>query len=261
MNISVLNGSTINNEVKSLGGEREEILSGNIRNLGNTTRTVVGQSIGAFYGWKSDGIFQNQEEIDNSPTRGVEQPGDIRIVDSNGDEVINEDDKVFLGSPIPDFVYGFTISGSYRQFNFLMDFDGQIGNKILNARLAERGFRQLNYDAAFLDRWTGPGSSNSEPRVTESGHNYEVLDRFLEDGDFFRLRNIQLGYTVPVNSIGGVSFRNIRLFANATNVFTNTDFNGFNPQVGGGAVIATGIAGGNIFPLARSYTFGIEIDF
>jgi len=255
------NGSTINNEVKSLGGGRDDIIAGNIRNLGNTTRTVVGGEIGAFYGWKMNGIFQTQEEIDSSPNRGVEQPGDIRIVDTNGDGTINEDDKVVLGSPIPDFVYGFSLSGGYKQFDVTMDFDGQIGNEIINARLAERGFRQLNYDAAFLDRWTGPGTSNSEPRVTESGHNFEVLDRFLEDGDFFRLRNVQLGYTVPVNSIGGVTFRNIRVFANATNVFTNSDFNGFNPQVGGGSVIATGIAGGNVFPLARSYTFGVEIDF
>lgn len=254
------NGSTIHNEVQALGEGLEDIIAGNIRNLGFTTRTVVGQPIGSFYGFKVDGVFQDQSEIDNSPSRPEDQPGDLKLVDLNGNGEIDEEDQTFLGSPIPDFAYGFNLSGSYKNFDLSMDFDGQTGNEILNARLSIRGFRVLNYDAVFLDRWTGPGTSNSVPRITEGGNNYET-DRFLEKGDFLRLRNIQLGYSLPVSGLGSLNLRSLRIFANATNVFTNTEFNGYNPQVGGGEVTATGIAGQNIFPLATSYTLGIEIDF
>lgn len=254
------NGSTVHNEVKALGEGLEDILDGNTRNLGFTTRTVVGEPIGSFYGYKIDGVFQDQAEIDNSPSRPGDQPGDLKLVDLNGDGTIDSEDQTFLGSPIPDFAYGISLAGSYRNFDLSMDFDGQTGNKILNARLAIRGFRVLNYDAAFLDRWTGPGTSNSEPRITESGNNYET-DRFLEDGDFLRLRNVRLGYRLPDEILEPWSLRRVRIFANATNLFTNTDFNGYNPQVGSGNVTASNIAGEEIFPIARSYTFGIEVDF
>ncbi len=254
------NGSTVHNEVRALGEGLEDILDGNRRNLGFTTRTVVGEPIGSFYGFKVDGVFQDQGEIDNSPSRPGDQPGDLKLVDLNGDGTIDTEDQTFLGSPIPDFSYGISLAGSYKNFDLSLDLDGQTGNQILNARLTERGFRVLNYDAAFLDRWTGPGTSNSEPRITEGGRNYET-DRFLENGDFLRLRNIQLGYNLPSDVLGPLDLQRIRFFANASNLFTNTGFNGYNPQVGGGPVTATGIAGENIFPVASSYTFGIEIDF
>ena len=257
------NGTTIHNEVKSLGQGLEEIFDGGTRNLGFTTRTATGQPIGSFFGFKVDGVFQTQEDIDNSPSRPGDQPGDLKLVDLNGDGVIDSDDRTDLGSPIPDFVYGFNLAGSYKNFDLAMDFDGQTGNQILNARLAIRGFRVLNYDRVFLDRWTGPGTSNTVPRITEGGNNFET-DRFLEDGGFLRLRNIQLGYTLPINTLG-LDFSRIRFFANATNVFTKSDFNGFNPQVAGrnqgSTVTASGIADENLFPIARTYTFGVEVDF
>jgi len=253
-------GSTVNNEVLSLGQSRSEILDGNVRNLGLVTRTVVGSEIGAFWGWKQEGIFQTQEEIDNSPSRGIEQPGDIKIKDINGDGTINDDDKTFLGSPIPDFTYGINLDFGYKNFDVGLDFDGQLGNEIVNARKPARGFRQLNYEASFLDRWTGPGTSNTEPRVTESGHNFEVLDRFVEDGDFFRLRNVTIGYTLPGSMLEKLDMRNIRIYVRGTNVFTTTDFSGFTPQVGGGPVTATGIDRG-VFPVSSQYTMGVNFDF
>jgi TonB-linked SusC/RagA family outer membrane protein len=258
-----VNGSTIYNEVRGLGEGLEDILAGGVGDLGLTTRTVVGQPIGSFYGFKVDGIFQDQNEIDASPSRAGDQPGDLKLVDITGNGEINDDDKVFLGSPIPDFVFGFNVSAGWKNFDLSMDFDGQTGNMILNGRNAIRGFRRLNYDRTVLKLWTAPGTSNTEPRVTESGRNFEV-DRFLEKGDFLRLRNIQLGYSLPDTPL----LRRARVFANSTNLFTLTGFNGYNPQVGGGpgnggrgSVTSNGIALQNLYPLARSFTFGIEIDF
>lgn len=266
-----LTGTTVDNEVLALGGGREEIIAGGIRNLGSTTRTVVGQEIGAFYGWIQEGIFQNQNEIDNSPIRGGEQPGDIKIKDINGfddegeligepDGIIDDADKTFIGSPIPDYYFGVNLAGGYKNFDLSVQFDGQGGNKILYARTAERGFGQFNYERSMLDRWTGEGTSNTEPRLTEAGHNYEVLDRFLYDGDFIRLRNITLGYTLPENLFDQFNVRRLRVYVNATNVFTITDYPGYTPQIGSGSVIANGIDNGT-YPVASNYTLGVEINF
>ncbi|MEX0720748.1 MAG: TonB-dependent receptor [Balneolaceae bacterium] len=266
-----LTGTTVDNEVLSLGGGREEITGGGVRNLGSTTRTIVGQEIGAFYGWKQIGIFQNQDEIDNSATRGDEEPGDIKIADINGydedgellgepDGIIDDADKTFLGSPIPDFYYGINLSAAYKNFDFSMLFDGQGGNKILYARTVERGFGQFNYEKFMLDRWTGEGTSNTEPRISEAEHNYQVLDRFLYDGDFFRLRNLTLGYTLPVNLLSQFNVRRFRIYLNATNLFTLTEYPGYTPQIGGGAVIANGIDNGT-YPVTSNYTIGVEISF
>lgn len=253
-----LTGSTVHNEVLSLGGGREEILGGDITQMGGfTTRTVPGQSIGAFYGWKSTGVFQTQQEIESSPTRGGEQPGDLKIADINEDGTINEEDKTFLGSPIPDVNFGLNFSASYRLFDLSFNLDGQVGNEVLYARPADRGFRLLNYEEFYLDRWTGAGTSNSEPRITESGHNYEVVDRFLESGDYLRLRNIQLGYTLPTSASNKISFNSIRIYANAKNAFTLTGYTGYNPQIGGGQVTETGIDLGT-YPTTSVYSLGIE---
>lgn len=256
------NGSTVYNEVKALGEGLEDILDGNIRNLGFTTRTEVGHPIGAFYGYQVEGVFQNQQEIDNAPTHpgAARQPGDLRLVDLNGDGTIDTEDQTFLGSPIPDFTYGINLSGSYKNFDLAMNLDGQTGNQILNARLAIRGFRVLNYDHVFLNRWHEEGTSDTVPRITEGGVNYET-DRFLEDGSFLRLRNLQLGYSLPVSGLSSLGLNRLRIYANATNLFNTTDFNGYNPQVGAAQVTATGIAGENLFPVAKSYTLGIEVDF
>ncbi len=252
-----LNLTTVDNEVLSLGGGLEEIFAGGVRNIGSSTRTIVGQEIGAFYGWKQEGIFQDQEEINSSAIRGGEQPGDIKIVDINEDGIINDDDKTTLGSPIPDIYYGLNFSANFKNFDFSLNIDGQAGNKVLYSRTAERGFAIFNYEKFFLDRWTGPGTSNTEPRITEAGHNYAVLDRFLEDGDFVRLRNIQIGYTLPLESS---VFNRIRFYVSATNLLTITDYPGYTPQIGGESVIANGIDNGT-YPVGSVSTLGVEISF
>lgn len=254
-----LTGSTVHNEVLSLGELEEEILGGNVRNFGFTTRTVPGQPIGSFYGWKVDGVFQNQGEIDNAATRGVEQPGDLRLVDLNGDGVINEDDQTFLGSPIPDFTFGLNFSAGYRQFDLALDFDGQYGGQVLYGRAGIRGFNLLNYERFYLGRWTGEGTSGTQPRITEEGHNYQT-DQYLYDASFFRLRNIQIGYSLPASVTNRLNLQRVRVYLNGTNVFTINDYPGYTTQIGGGSVIATGIDTGT-YPIVSSYTLGLEISF
>ncbi len=262
-------GSTIYNEVTALGENQEAIIAGNQRNLGNTTRTVVGEPIGSFYGFKTIGVFQNQQQIDNLPNRDGAVPGDIRLADLNGDGEITDADQTFLGSPIPDYTLGLNLSASYKNIDFSLSLDGQFGNQVLNARRASRGFRLLNYEDEFLERWTGEGTSNEEPRITESGPNY-VTDRFLQDGDFVRLRNLQIGYSLPATLIESLSVRGIRFYANASNVVTFTGYTGYTPQIANtmtdesgdqsGNVLASGIDTG-VFPIASTYSLGIEIDF
>lgn len=254
------NLTTVHNEVLSLGGGRDEIRAAGVRNIGQTTITIPGEAIGSFFGWKQAGIFQSQEEIDSSPNRGEERPGDIRIEDVNGDGQIDDDDRTILGSPIPDFYYGASLDLGYKGIDFSMDFDGQAGNKVLYARTAERGFGVFNYEEEFLNRWTGPGTSETEPRITDGGHNYSVLDRFLYDGSFLRVRNITLGYSLPRNLVNRLQAQRLRLYVSATNPVTVTDYIGYNPQVGGGPVIATGIDNGT-YPIASTYTFGAQLDF
>lgn len=260
-NIGVV-ASTVNNEVLSLGRGNEEIFAGGLVNeISATTRTVVGSEIGAFYGYEVDGVFQTEEEIASSPTRGVEVPGDLKYIDQNGDGVINTEDRVEIGSPIADWTFGVNLGVNYRAFDVSMNFDGQVGHDIFNAKKAVR-FGVENFESSALDRWTGPGTSNSEPRITNAGHNYLPSEYFLEDGDFLRLRNLQIGYTLPVNLTNQIGVRNIRLYANATNVFTLTDYSGYTPQIGGGNVLATSIDRfGGVYPVASVYTGGIEVSF
>ncbi len=255
-----LNGTTVDNEVLSLGGGQEEIRAGGVRNLGQTTITIPGEDIGAFYGWKQIGVFQDQEEIENSPTRGGEVPGDVKIADINNDGVINDEDQTILGSPIPDVFFGLNLFAAYKGIDLSLFIDGQAGNKVLYARTADRGYQLFNYDTFFLDRWTGPGTSNSEPRITEAGHNFEVLDRFLYDGDFLRLRNVQLGYTIPQRTVSRVNVSSLRVYVSATDVFTFSDYPGYNPQIAGGSVIDSGIDHGT-YPVTSRYTIGLELNF
>lgn len=260
-NIGIV-ASTVNNEVLALGQGNEEILAGGLINeIGATTRTVVGSEIGAFWGYEAIGVFQTEEEIANSPTRGAEEPGDLIYKDQNDDGVINTDDRVEIGSPIADWTFGLNLGFNFKGFDMSMSFDGQAGHDIFNAKKAVR-FGVENFESSALDRWTGPGTSNSEPRITNAGHNYLPSTYFLEDGDFLRLRNLQVGYTLPVSLTNQIGVRNIRLYANATNLFTITDYSGYTPQIGGGSVLATSIDRfGGIYPVSSVYTGGIEVSF
>ncbi len=266
-----LNGSTVNNEVLALGGGEEEIFGAGIFGGRFATRTVVGEPIGSFWGWRIAGVFQNEEELNTLPTRGTESgPGDLRFEDTNGmdengnltgvpDGRIDESDRVFLGNPIPDVIYGFNASVAYKGFDLNIEFNGQSGNEVYNAKRAQR-FGLYNFESVFLDRWTGEGTSNFEPRVTNSGHNYIPSDRFIEDGSFLRLRNITLGYTLPGSLLQKTGLQNLRLYIGGTNLVTWTDYTGYTPEIGSGNPFFTGFDQG-VYPIARTYTVGMNVSF
>ena len=254
------NAATVNNEVKALGGGQEEILGGGLGNeVSFTTRTVVGEPIGSFWGFKVEGVFQNEAEIASSPTRGNEEPGDLRYADLNGDGVITDEDRTFIGSPIPDIIYGFGATLNWSAFDISANFSGQAGNEVFNGKKAVR-FGVENYEVSFLDRWHGEGTSNFEPRVTNAGHNYQASERFIESGSFLKLHSAQLGYTLPESLTSRLGFGGARLYVNGTNLFYSTDYTGYTPEVADASVIAGGIDLG-VFPPARTITLGLDVNF
>lgn len=259
-----VNGSTVDNEVLALAEGREFILGGGLGNeTGFTTRTVVGEPIGSFYGFRTDGVFQNQSELDAGPRRGTESIGDLRFVDTNDDGVINNDDMTFIGSPIPDFTYGMFARLNYGAFDFSAQFSGVSGNEVFNGKKAVR-FGIENFERSYLDRWNGEGTSNTEPRVTNAGHNYVSSDRFIEDGSYFKLQNAQLGVRLPSSLTGPLPVSTARLYVNGTNLFMITDYSGYTPELveSGGSVIASGIDFFNgVYPPARTLTIGLDLTF
>ena len=198
-------------------------------------------------------------EIAASPTRGGEQPGDLKYVDVNGDGVITSADKAFIGSPLPDFVYGLNGSVEWRSFDVSASFAGQMGNEILNGKKAVR-FGLDNFEESYLARWTGPGTSNREPRVTNAGHNYQASERFIEDGSYFKLQSAQLGYRLSEALSSRLGVDRARLYVSGTNLFTITDYSGYSPEVAAFDVIANGIDLG-IYPTVRTFTVGLDLGF
>ncbi len=235
------------------------------QSMGNVTRIQVGQSYNAFYGFKTNGIFQNEAEIANykNGTGGLVQPnarpGDFRWQDTDGDGVITEADKTFLGSNIPKYTFGLTVSLDYKGFDFLLFAQGAMGNKIF------QGLRRLdignsNYPAKALGRWTGEGTSNDYPRLTSTdpnGNFGNMSDFYLEKGDYARLKVVQLGYTLPNKWFGRIGLSKFRVYVTAENLLTLTDYTGYDPEVGGGVF---GIDKGQ-YPQARSFLGGIQLQF
>lgn len=265
-------GSTVNNEVLALGGNRSEIFGGFVQGGNLATRTVVGGEIGAFFGYQIAGVYQTEEDLQNFPTRGTEGgPGDLRFADLNGrdengeltgqpDGTIDEADRTVLGSPIPDYIFGFSLNARYKGFDLVVDFNGQAGNEIYNEKKAFR-FGNYNFETSYLNRWTGAGTSDFEPRVTNAGHNYIPSERFIEDGSFLRLRNVTLGYTLPNELLGRANIQNLRIFVGGTNLITWTEYTGYTPEiVNANNPFDTGFDAG-IFPIARTYTVGLNVSF
>lgn len=256
-----LNGSTTHNEVDALGGGREEILGGGLVNeISFTTKTMPGHPIGAFFGYEVNGVYQSQEEIDNTPSLPGVEPGDLNFADTNGDGELTADDRTFIGSPIPDYTYGINLSASYKGIDVSATLNGQSGAQVFNAKKAVR-FGIENFESSFLDRWTGEGTSGSEPRIGNPGHNWFTASEWLlEDASFFKIRNVQVGYTLPESVAGPLGMQQLRLYANGTNLMTFTDYSGYTPEISGNSVISDSIDDG-VYPIARSITFGVDVTF
>jgi TonB-linked SusC/RagA family outer membrane protein len=269
-----INFATLRNKVLSLASG-EPIPGGRIDNGVYATLTTVGQPIGSFYLYEMDGIFQNAAEIIASAYQGnFIRPGDVRFKDMNKDGVINEKDRTFLGSAIPKFTYGATANFEYANVDLSIFFQGQYGNKLyLQVNQDIEGFyRAFNLTQRVYDqRWRGEGTSNTMPRVSWLGstNNKTPSTRFLEDGSYVRLKNIQLGYSIPQTIIERWNIRGLRVYFTGQNLWTLTKYSGLDPEMHTSdnlnsekyrGDIAAGIDWGT-YPSAKSYIVGVNLNF
>lgn len=257
------NFSTIDNEVTEVNGT--EFIEGGNFGVGQLppSRMEEGFPIGYFYGWKTNGVFQDQSEVDAHPSQsslGADaQPGDLRFVDVNGDGVIDNEDRTNIGDPIPDVTMGLNLSVNYKNFNFKAYSFANLGNEIV--RNFERDQPNVNRLRYRLDRWTGEGSTNTHPRVSAGATSNKVFsDYFVEDGSFLRIQTMSLGYTLPEDLVETLQLQNVKFYAKVDNVFTFTEYSGFDPTASSGAPIGGGIDLG-FYPLPRTYSLGMNVKF
>lgn len=244
------------NVVNSLGNSTEFKLLGNSGN--NVTESD--RSIGYFYGYRQVGIYQSTADLTNQPHLINSLPGDIAYADINGDGVITTADRTYLGTPFPPYSYGLSVSLSYKGFDALLSGQGVAGNKIwLQRRTAN--FAVLNYESNRLNAWTAPGTSNIEPILDNSrGNNYLFSSYYLEPGDYFRLRNIQLGYSLPINMISKIGIQHIRIFVSGENLKVWTKATGYSPEPQLGSILGAGADNGT-YPVPTIYTLGLNVTF
>ncbi len=263
----------VDNVVVSLADEGSVITAGRGGNgFVDLSRTEAGQPLASFFGLEMIGIFQDENEIENNASLQGNQPGDVRYRDVNGDGEINDDDRTIIGSPLPDFTYGINLDMAYKQFDLSVFFQGSQGNDIFNATgWMLEGFLDSNLSTEFLNRWTGPGTSNTFPRATFDGfpNNNLASSRFVEDGSYLRLKNIQLGYTLPENALEKTFISNIRFYIAGQNLLTFTDYSGLDPELGidntqtqdgNRTTLDIGIDRGR-FPSARTISLGLDVNF
>ena len=266
------NLSTVKNEVVSLN------TAGPIINSGESlsTRTDVGEPIGSFYGHIVEGIFQNQDEIDAlnpDAANGIyyqasgTAPGDFKFKDVNGDGIVDDQDQTYIGSPIPDITYGFSLGGNYKRFDFSMAFQGIAGNDVWTQIFQQAGdFSKPDnkFAALYNERWTGEGTSNTVPRVgPDQNGNYRASTYYVHDGSFLRLKTLQIGYTLPEDVIDKFNLSRARVYIGGQNLLTfdNYDF-GLDPEIGapGGGNTVNGVDRGR-YPIARTISVGVNLAF
>lgn len=271
------NLTTVKNEVTDLG-EITQIITG--IGGGSTHRTVVGESLGHFFGYKTNGLYQNAAEVaaalPDASSPGGPQPGDVRFVDVNGDGQVNAEDRTIIGSPFPKFFYGFNINTAYKSLDLSINFRG-VGNKqVYNS--ARIGLENLtgsnNFSTQVLSRWTGEGTatSSSNPRLApgDPNANNRYSDRWIEDAGYLRIQNIQLGYSLSPDLLKSWTddfVSNMRVYLGAQNLATFTKYSGYDPEVGrtqsfqkGDFTLATGQDGG-ASPLPKIIQLGLSITF
>ena len=259
--VSVL-GSTIKNKVLKVGGSSgidSVLYGGYLANGIPVTQSRVGLPIGAFYGYKTNGLFQTQADLDAYPHLSTATPGDLRLVDVNNDGKIDGNDRTNIGSPIPKFILGVNLQASYKGIDFSLDIQGIYGNKIFNAKEVVRP-DPYNWEKHVLNAWTGPGTTNSEPKASYGGNNYLPSDKFIQDGSFTRLRNVTLGYTLPSNYSKKVAIKQLRIYVKGSNIFTLARFTGYTPEIGSSDVLSNGIDYGT-YPVTSVYSFGVNVTF
>ena len=262
--------SAVRNKVIELGTGSQQIFGGQPNHHGATsTLTEAGGSIGSFYLIQALGIFNSQEEInayakDGQLIQPNAAPGDVKFFDKNGDGQINNLDRVNLGSPFPDFEYGLGFNANMHNFDLAVFFQGSQGNKIYNglAQDLQSTNLQMNYAKSTLNAWTPTNQSNI-PRVVANDPNLnsQTSSRFLEDGSYFRMKTVQLGYTLKDDFAKKLKISSFRTYVSADNLFTITNYSGFNPDLGRtGSIFDRGVDYGHVaYPLARTISLGIQL--
>ncbi len=271
------NLSLLKNKVTKLYGNSNYIASVPYgRENADISRTYQGQSIASFYGFKANGLYQTQSDIDNDPNikndpnKANIQPGDVRFLDMNGDGVINDKDRVNLGNPNPRAIYGFHGSITYSHFDLVFNFAGSAGFKLFDAdRLAGIDATQIfNWYQEQEGRWHGQGTSNSIPRlsVANLNNNYRSSSLFVQNGSYLSLKSVSLGYTFTKQRVGTFDIPEIRIYVSSYNVFMLTGYKGYTPELGytsAGNVPANSQRGVDLaqYPAARNMTIGATINF
>ncbi len=270
------NFTTVKNRLVSLTPGVTEFTSN------NSNRTAIGQPIGYFYGYKTSGIYQTTADANNSPilsaTGKHSQPGDVKYVDVNGtklgdgqpNNIIDPNDKTYIGKPIPDYYYGLSVSANYKNFDVNILFQGVGGVQIYNKlRQDLEAFNAINVNqsTAALDRWTPTNPSNSTPRAIlgDPTGNNNFSDRFVENGSFFRFKNIQLGYNIPASILSKTKiFQSVRIYIAGTNLFRVTKYKGLDPEVStygnNSSQLTPGIDNG-VTPQPKTTQIGLQVQF
>lgn len=262
-----LNAAYNKNKMTKIGNEDKTLSGATWAVAGFVTRSEEGLPIAYFWGYQTDGIFQNMNEVyqhigaDGSLLQPKAQPGDVRFVDVNSDGVLDEKDRTMIGNPTPDWTLGF--NGSVEYFNFDLSFlwTGAFGHQIFNGS-QRQDLQYTNRTTEILDRWTGEGTSDEIPRYTwlDANNNYRVSDLYIENGSYLRLKNLQLGYTLPKKVLERLSAVTWRFFVSVENLVTITGYSGADPEIGAMGSFDIGIDRG-IYPQARTFRLGTTITF
>lgn len=262
------NMSFTKNEVTSLGSGNDFLNGTNFSHIGIVTRTQVGHPVSSFYGVKTNGIFKSEEELAEYYWQPDAQLGDVKFVNQNGDSTITlAEDGVFLGDPFPDYIYGITGRIEYNGFDFSFLINGSQGNEVVNNlnryinATGDWADNSLSSRLNYYDPETNPNTN--EPRVIAgdpNGNGSTFSDRYVEDASFIRLRNIQLGYTLPASLIESTGLKSLRVYVAADNLFTITDYSGYDPEIGEyfNSPLNFGVAGAN-YPKPRTFFAGVNI--
>jgi len=255
-------GTFVHNEVLKLGGNSgvDSVLYGGALASGlMVTQSRVGLPIGAFFGYKTNGLFQTQADLNNYPHLTGAVPGDLKFADVNKDGALDGNDRTYIGSPIPTFIFGFNFECQYKGFDFSLDIQGQTGNKIFNAKEVVRP-DEYNFEHHVINAWTAPGTSNTEPRASFGGNNYLPSDKFIQDGSFTRLRSLILGYSLPSSVTTKLHIQQLRFYIKGNNLYTLAKFTGYTPEIGSSDVLSNGIDYGT-YPISSVYSAGINLTF
>lgn len=264
-----LTASTVKNEVVKMGTGDQVIWSGKPNQSGtNTTKSLQGYPIGGFWLIETDGLFQSEEEVkahskDGHLIQPNAKPGDIKFKDANQDGKINDEDRIYMGSPFPALTLGLNASVAWRDFDFRIGLQGNFGAKIYNSMRPdlEDVSKGINYSAAVLDYWSESNRGGSFPRLIWGDPNQNARtesDRFLEKGDYVRISNLQFGYNIPKKLVPFLE--TARVYLNVDNLYTFTNYSGFTPDVNGGSALERGVDRYS-YPLPRTVTLGVNVSF